>query len=130
MSTSGRATLIAAGLLLALATALGAVGTHVLRPNLSAEQLDIYDTAVRYHFFNALGLLGVGAVARTFRSALLRWAAALILTGIVLFCGGLYAGVFGVQGAVRILPPFGGMTLITGWLLFAVAIWRKSPADL
>ncbi len=121
--------LITAGLLLALATALGAIGTHMLRPRLSAEQLEIYDTAVRYHFFNALGLLGMGAVARTFDSVLLRLAAALILIGVVLFCGGLYAGVFGVRGAVRIVPPCGGMALSIGWLLFAVAIWRKSPAN-
>ena len=45
----------------------------------------------RYHFYNALGLLGIGAVALSLDSPLLTWAAALIVAGIVLFSGSLYA---------------------------------------
>ena len=61
--TSGRA-LAVAGVLLALATACGAFGAHALRGQLPAERLQVWDTAVRYHFFQALGLIGVGLTLR------------------------------------------------------------------
>jgi uncharacterized membrane protein YgdD (TMEM256/DUF423 family) len=125
MSATARAILIAAGLLLALGTVFGAVGTHALRARLTPDQLAVFETAVRYHFYNAIGLLGIGAVALTFDSALLRWSAGLIVAGIVLFSGALYLASFGAPRVIHLLPPFGGLALIAGWVLFAVAVWRK-----
>ena len=61
--SSARA-LAAAGLLLALATVCGAFGAHALKGQLPPERLQLWDTAVRYHFFQALGLLGVGLTLR------------------------------------------------------------------
>jgi uncharacterized membrane protein YgdD (TMEM256/DUF423 family) len=115
---------VTAGLLLALATVFGAVGTHALRARLTPDQLAVFETAVRYHFYNALGLLGIGTVALTLDSSLLRWSAWLVVAGIVLFSGALYLSSFGAPRAIHLLPPFGGLALIAGWLLFAVAIWR------
>jgi uncharacterized membrane protein YgdD (TMEM256/DUF423 family) len=125
VSPGGRGILITAGVMLALATVFGAVGTHVLRARLTPDQLAIFETAVRYHFYNALGLLGIGAIARTHDSRWLRASAVLIAAGIVLFCGGLYAVSSGASGAVHALPPFGGLAWIAGWLLFAFAVWRR-----
>lgn len=119
-----RAILATAGVLLALGTVFGAVGVHALRPRLSPDELSIYSTAVEYHFYNALGLLGIGAVARTLESPLLRWAAGLVLVGVLLFCGSLYALTFGAPRALGMVPPFGGVALIAGWILFAVSLWR------
>ena len=116
---------MAAGVLLALGTVFGAVGTHALRARLTPDQLAVFETAVRYHFYNALGLLGIGAVALAFDSALLRWSAALIVAGVVLFSGALYAASLGAPRAIHFLPPFGGLALIAGWVLFAVAAWRR-----
>ena len=114
-----------AGVMLALATIFGALGTHALRARLTPDQLAIYETAVRYHFYNAIGLLGIGAVARTLDSRWLHISAMLIAAGIVLFSGGLYLASFGASGAVHWLPPFGGVAWIVGWLLFAFALWRR-----
>jgi uncharacterized membrane protein YgdD (TMEM256/DUF423 family) len=126
MPTSGpRKILIAAGVLLALATIAGALGTHALRARLAPDALSVFETAVRYHFYNALGLLGIGAVALTLDSALLRGSAALIIAGILLFCGALYLASLGAPRLIHVLPPFGGLALIAGWLLFAFAIWRR-----
>jgi len=124
MSANARAILVIAGLLLALATVLGAVGTHALRARLTPDQLGVFETAVRYHFYNALGLLGIGAVSLFVNPPLLRWAAALIVTGIVLFSGALYAATFGAPRFIHFLPPLGGLALIAGWVIFAVAVWR------
>ena len=124
MSPVAKNILVLAGLLLALATVQGAVGTHALRARLTPDQLAVFETAVRYHFYNALGLLGIGAVALFASPPLLRWAAVLIAVGIVLFSGALYAASLGAPRFIHVLPPFGGLALITGWILFAVAIWR------
>ncbi|MBV9911908.1 MAG: DUF423 domain-containing protein, partial [Sinobacteraceae bacterium] len=51
--------------------------------------------------------------------------ALLLLTGIVLFSGSLYALSFGAPRALGAVTPLGGLLLIAGWLLFAVAIWRR-----
>lgn len=108
-----------AGIALALATVFGAFGAHGLKGQLSPERLEVYETAVRYHFFHALGLLGVGLAMRFIDSALLRYSAGLILAGILLFSGSLYALTFGSPRLLGVLTPVGGLALITGWLLFA-----------
>ena len=48
--------LILAGLLLATATALGAFGTHALKPILPQARFYSFGIAVTYQFFHALGL--------------------------------------------------------------------------
>jgi uncharacterized membrane protein YgdD (TMEM256/DUF423 family) len=124
MSPVARSILVTAGLLLAAATVFGALGTHALRARLTPDQLGVFETAVRYHFYNALGLLAIGAVALSANPPLLRWAAGLIVAGIVLFSGALYAASLGAPRVIHMLPPLGGLALITGWVLFAVAVWR------
>jgi uncharacterized membrane protein YgdD (TMEM256/DUF423 family) len=119
-----RKTLAVAGLLLALATAFGAFGAHALKAHLTPDRLQVYETAVRYHFFNALGLLGIGLALRQVDGSMLRTAAALVLIGIVLFSGSLYALTFGAPRLFGVITPLGGVALIAGWLVFAVAFIR------
>lgn len=121
--SSGR-TLATAGLLLALATIFGAFGAHALKAQLSPDRLQVYETAVRYHFFHALGLLGIGLTLRFVDAAPMRWAAMLVLVGIVLFSGSLYALTFGAPRPLGIVTPFGGVALIAGWICFAIGAWR------
>ena len=114
-----------AGLLLALATVLGAFGAHALKGQLAPDRLQVYETAVRYHFFHALGLLGVGLTLRFVDTGPVRWAALLIIVGVVLFSGSLYALTFGAPRPVGIVTPFGGLALIAGWMAYAVGLWRS-----
>jgi uncharacterized membrane protein YgdD (TMEM256/DUF423 family) len=113
-----------AGVLVALATIFGAFGAHALQSRLAPERLQIYETAVRYQFYHALGLLVIGWIARTADVALLRWSAVLVVVGIVLFSGSIYALSFGGARPLGIITPFGGLALIAGWVLFAVAASR------
>jgi uncharacterized membrane protein YgdD (TMEM256/DUF423 family) len=118
--------------LLALATVCGAFGAHALKGLLPAERLQVWDTAVRYHFFQALGLIGVGLTLRVLEGGAgvsradgaLRAAAALIVSGIIMFSGSLYALALGAPRALGILTPFGGLAWIAAWLLFAWGVWR------
>jgi uncharacterized membrane protein YgdD (TMEM256/DUF423 family) len=118
--------------LLALATVCGAFGAHALKGLLPAERLQVWDTAVRYNFFQALGLIGVGLTLRALEggagvsrsAAALRAAAALIVSGIILFSGSLYALALGAPRAFGVLTPLGGLAWIAAWLLFAWGVWR------
>jgi uncharacterized membrane protein YgdD (TMEM256/DUF423 family) len=110
-----------AGLLLALATVFGAFGAHGLKSSLTPDRLEVYETAVRYHFFHALGLLGVGLALRFIDTRLMHGSAVLIVAGILLFSGSLYALTFGAPRILGVVTPIGGLCLIAGWLLFALA---------
>jgi uncharacterized membrane protein YgdD (TMEM256/DUF423 family) len=131
--TSGRA-LAVAGVLLALATACGAFGAHALKGQLPAERLQVWDTAVRYHFFQALGLIGVGLMLRVLEGGAgvsrgvgaLRAAAALLVSGVILFSGSLYALALGAPRALGVVTPLGGLAWIAAWLLFAWGVWRAA----
>ncbi len=122
--SSGR-TLAIAGIFLALATVFGAFGAHALKAQLSPDRLQVYETAVRYHFFNALGLLGIGLTLRFVDVRAVRWASLLVLIGVILFSGSLYALTFGAPRPFGIVTPFGGLALIAGWISFAVGVWRS-----
>ena len=124
--TSAAKVLLAAGGLAALAAvALGAFGAHALKGRLTPEMLAVWHTAVEYHVFHALGLLAVGLVAAQLpESALLKWSGWLMLAGIVLFSGSLYAlALTGVRwlGAVT---PAGGTAFLAAWALLVIAILR------
>ena len=118
-------TLALAGLLLALATACGAFGAHALKAHLASERLALWETAVRYQFLQSLGLLGVGLAQRSRDAPLLAVCALLLLGGIVLFCGSLYALAFSAPRALGVLTPLGGLALIAAWLLFAFVVWPR-----
>ena len=123
---SSSRTLAIAGFLLALATIFGAFGAHALKAQLSPDRLQVYETAVRYHFFHALGLLGIGLALRFMDVPSVRWAAVLVIAGIVLFSGSLYALTFGAPRPFGIVTPIGGVALIAGWICFAVGAWRAT----
>ena len=126
MTGSGaRRVLGVAGVLLAIATVAGALGAHTLKSHWSAERLEVYDTAVRYQFYQSLGLLGVGLALRAFDVGALRAAALLIVSGIILFSGSLYALTLGAPRMLGVVTPIGGLALIAGWVVFAYGIWRS-----
>ena len=112
--------------LMALAVAMGAFGAHGLRDKLDAYSMSVYEKAVFHHFVHALGILLVALLART--SAItpagqtrVAW---LLLIGIIVFSGSLYA--LAVTG-VRILgaiTPVGGLAFIIGWVLLCVEAFR------
>ncbi len=109
-----------------LGVALGAFGAHALKSKLAAEMLAIYQTGVHYHLVHALGLILVGILAeRTGNSALVSWAGWLLLAGIIIFSGSLYAlSISGVR-ALGAITPIGGLSFLAGWALLAAAALRQ-----
>jgi uncharacterized membrane protein YgdD (TMEM256/DUF423 family) len=117
--------LVAGGALVALATIFGAFGAHALQTRLTPDRLSIYETAVRYQFYHSLGLLAIGLLARVTNAAMLRWSALLVVVGILLFSGSIYALSFGAPRLLGVVTPIGGVALLAGWFIFAVVAVRS-----
>ena len=87
---------------------------------MSGEALSIWQTAVQYHFWHALALLATPQLAGAWAKA----AGWLFITGVLVFSGSLYALALGAPRMLGMITPVGGLTLILGWLAFAVAAIR------
>ena len=112
-----------------LAVAMGAFGAHALKELLPAERMAVYQTAVNYHVYHALGLLAIGALAlRIPDAAWLRAAGLLMGSGLLLFSGSLYAlALSGVRG-LGAITPLGGVAFLLAWLALALAVFRSDSA--
>ena len=125
MTTSARLFLASGGFAALAAVALGAFGAHALKTRLSAEMLAVWHTGVEYHAYHALGLLAVGLVAGQLpESTLLKWSGWLMLAGIVLFSGSLYALALSGERWLGAITPIGGMAFLAAWGLFVIAVLK------
>jgi uncharacterized membrane protein YgdD (TMEM256/DUF423 family) len=118
-------------LLAAVAVALGAFGAHGLKPKLSIEQLQTYETAVKYQFYHVFALIVVGILMQIFPNLKLAIAGDFFLTGIILFCGSLYLlackDLLGLQSISKFIGPItllGGLCFIIGWVILFVKVLR------
>jgi uncharacterized membrane protein YgdD (TMEM256/DUF423 family) len=116
-----------AAVVLALAVGLGAFGAHGLRSRLDPEMMDIYKTAVLYHFLHALGLLIVSVLPKTgtiseSAAGAVCW---LLLIGILIFSGSLYILAITGTRVLGAITPFGGAAFIGAWLLLAWRLIRR-----
>jgi uncharacterized membrane protein YgdD (TMEM256/DUF423 family) len=125
MEPEARRFCMLAALLLALATLVGALGAHGLKPRLTADRYEVLQTAVLYQFLHSLGLLGLGLLSDRLRRPLVHLAAWLVLAGIVLFSGSLYLLLSGAPRLLGAVTPIGGLCLIGGWGLAALALLRS-----
>lgn len=122
----GRVILTLAAVLGASGVLLGAFGAHALREKLSPGLLDIWQTAVQYHLWHALALMGVGILLLLQPGS--RWLAAagwLFLVGTLVFSGSLYLLALTGSRGLGAITPVGGTALIAGWVLLAVGVWRS-----
>src|SRR5215831_21241972 len=107
--------------LLALAVVFGAFGAHSLRDRLDAYSMGVYEKAVFYHFIHALGLLIVSFLPKTgtFSEFATSWVCGLLLAGILIFSGSLYALAISGNRTLGAITPIGGVAFIAGWLALA-----------
>jgi len=108
-----------------IAVAFGAFGAHALKSRLAPDLMAVFQTAVQYHFWHALGLLAVGVLlAQKPESGALAVAAWLLVAGLVIFCGSLYVlALTGARGWGA-LAPVGGTAFLAAWVAVAWAAWR------
>jgi uncharacterized membrane protein YgdD (TMEM256/DUF423 family) len=112
---------------LAVAVALGAFGAHGLKNHLDAYLMGVWEKAVFYHFIHGLGLLIVGLAARSggvdqATASRLGW---LLLAGIILFSGSLYALALTRVTVLGAITPLGGVAFIAAWLWLGIGLLRS-----
>jgi uncharacterized membrane protein YgdD (TMEM256/DUF423 family) len=117
---TARLCVLAGAIALAAAVALGAFGAHAIKERIAAESFSIYQTAVQYQFWHVLGLLGVGILmAQWPGTPLLAWSAWLLIAGLILFSGSLYALALTGASWLGAVTPLGGTAFIAAWLFVA-----------
>ncbi|UCG73848.1 MAG: DUF423 domain-containing protein [Chromatiales bacterium] len=112
-------------LLLATGTTLGATGAHFLETRITPDRLAVYQQAVDFQFFQALGLIVIAGLAHKLPdSKLVKACGWLVIVGIALFSGSIYATTFGLlPQSMAFVAMFGGMAFQLAWLTLAIVVW-------
>jgi uncharacterized membrane protein YgdD (TMEM256/DUF423 family) len=113
-----------------VAVGAGAFGAHGLKAFLEANgQAANWETAARYALFHALALVAVGLLGGQAQTASGTLSAAgwCFLLGVLIFSGCLATLALSGVKILGAIVPIGGVLLIAGWLLLALAAWRTRP---
>lgn len=109
--------------LAAFCVLLGAFASHVLKELLSDSDLNTFDTATKYLFYHALGIIIITLNHRKFNANIIDLAVFLFLGGMVFFSGSLYLlatrTIWGDESYVWLgaITPVGGVMYIAAWFL-------------
>ena len=115
----------------ALSVMLGAFAAHGLKFLLSVDNLQVFETAVRYQFYHVFALLAVGILYKEFPGKLMRWAGNLFVAGIILFSGSLYLLCYVKHAEMPLnwlgaITPFGGAAFIAGWIMLFLGVVKRN----
>lgn len=105
--------------LLAIAVAAGAFGSHVLDHFAPRELLPIWHTAVLYQLIHGVGILGIAAARPLISERWQNLGFNALFLGSVFFSGSLYLFVFSQQRWLTYLTPIGGLMMVVGWIIIA-----------
>lgn len=104
-----------------LAVIFGAFGAHALKKKLTAEQLQSFETGVKYQLYHALVLLIIGSFPSA-GAGFYRSVTTLLIIGTFLFSFSIYglclSSAFGKK--LRFLgpiTPLGGLLLVMAWAI-------------
>jgi uncharacterized membrane protein YgdD (TMEM256/DUF423 family) len=136
MSNLSRRWIAIGAILAAIGVGLGAYGAHGLKDTLAragftgddlTHRLAIFETAIRYQMFHAIALVLTGLALQHRESTAWRFAPWAFLVGIVIFCGLLKVLTFADPkwNWLGAIVPLGGLSMILGWLAFAIGALKK-----
>jgi len=126
-----RKVLLFATLSAAITVAMGAMGAHFLKQKISVENLQIFETAIKYQMYHSFALVLIALLIDKFPARYFVFIAYSFILGIVLFSGSLYLlalkPLLGIDNWVflGLLTPIGGIAFITAWILFFIAILKN-----
>ena len=112
-----------------LSIVLGAFGAHALKNVLTIDQLNTFETGVKYQMYHALFLLFLSttqSVSEKAKKAILY----LVTIGVLFFSGSIYLLAtnsltnFDFKG-IGFITPIGGFLLIAGWFLVIINFLKK-----
>jgi uncharacterized membrane protein YgdD (TMEM256/DUF423 family) len=108
------------------AVILGAFGAHALKESLTIDQLQSFETAVRYQMYHAIVLLFVN-IYDGFSIKQKNRISYLFILGILLFSGSIYVIqlTFITAKLIWFVTPLGGLFFIIGWMSMIVIFVKK-----
>lgn len=123
--------LVAGGVYGMLSIILGAFGAHAFKKILTPENLENFNTAVRYEMYAALFLLLVGFFLN-FDTGLQKSIGWLMLIGALFFSGSIYLLSFQEVWNVNLkflwpVTPLGGLLMILSWALLIFYFLKAKP---
>lgn len=114
----------------AIAVVTGAIAAHAL-DELSPELRSAFATGVQYHWYHTLALIIMGMIydmTPNKSKAFSCWhfvSAGLMISGVLLFSGSLYAMPFLTVSWLGPVTPIGGLLLIVSWITLFISIWCR-----
>jgi len=104
-----------------LAIILGAFGAHLLKKKLTSEQLQSFETGVKYQMYHAIVLLLLGFhldISATINTYIVYS----FIIGTILFSFSIYGLVLSSANNKKLkflgpITPLGGLFLVAGWVL-------------
>ena len=115
----------------ALAVILGAFGAHALKEKFSPEQLQTFETGVRYQMYHAFALIIISFASEKLNAQLLNYSGYFFIAGIIFFSGSLYLlsakNLLGIESWKFLGPitPLGGLSFIAGWIMLLLSAIKK-----
>lgn len=124
--------IISSALILGItAIILGAFGAHALKKELTVDELNTFETGVKYQMYHALFLLFLGMTVLV-DDKVKKKIFQLVVVGIVFFSGSIYflatKTITGIDfKPLGIITPIGGTLLIVAWaaLLWNLTLQKK-----
>ncbi|MDX1272298.1 DUF423 domain-containing protein [Bizionia paragorgiae] len=119
---------ISASVLGVIAVIVGAFAAHGLKPLISFEAMQSFETGVRYQMYHAFLLLFVGLSA-TLPETVKKGILYLVLLGVVLFSGSIYGLATDTLTSfnfksIALVTPVGGLLLISAWIVMLISFVR------
>ena len=107
-----------------LAVIIGAFAAHGLKPKISLDSLQSFETGVRYQMYHALLLLLVGNLDSVSDKAK-KIIFYLVGVGVLFFSGSIYALATNILTGfdfkvIGFITPIGGLLLILAWLILLI----------
>lgn len=117
-----------AALSIGIATIAGALGAHALENIFTPDQLNSFETGVRYQVYQSIAIL-ILAVQKQFQIP--RWNFHLHFWGMLIFSFSIYAlnadEYLGLHlGFLGPITPIGGLLMIVAWIGLGVTLFTKS----
>ena len=109
-------------IIMALSVALGAFGAHALKSILDENMIKVYNTAVQYQFYHALGLFAVAFAAHFNNVKKVKIAGNIMLYSILIFSGSLYLMTITGIKWLGAITPIGGTGFIIAWILLFLSM--------
>ncbi len=116
--------MIAGAVFALLSVAFGAFGAHALKNVLTEHYAAVWETAVQYQMFHAIGLIVIGILMSKSLlgpTSMLSRAGILMFIGVILFSGSLYVLSITQIKVLGAITPIGGVLFLVAWLMVILA---------